>query len=144
MAKVVSVNISKKKGTIKQPIEEGFFKINHGLDGDAHAGDWNRQVSFLAVESIEKVGNKEIGLGPGKFAENITTEGVCLYKLPIGIRIEIGDVVFEVTQVGKECHFGCEIRKKLGDCIMPKEGIFAKVLQEGKIKTGDTIKIIYR
>lgn len=116
--------------------------MGHG--GGAHAGDWNRQVSFLAVESIEKVGNKEIGLGPGKFAENITTEGVCLYKLPIGIRIEIGDVVFEVTQVGKECHFGCEIRKKLGDCIMPKEGIFAKVLQEGKIKTGDTIKIIYR
>lgn len=143
MAKVVSVNISEKKGTVKHPIESGLFKINHGLEGDAHAGNWHRQVSFLAAESIDKM--KALGaegLSSGVFAENITTEEIILYKLPIGTKMKIGEVIFEVTQIGKECHLGCEIRKLIGDCIMPREGIFGKVLTEGWIKAGDDIEIL--
>ncbi|MBU3160391.1 MOSC domain-containing protein [Clostridium frigoris] len=142
MAKVIAVNISEKKGVIKHPIEKGFFKFNHGLEGDAHAGDWHRQVSFLGVESIVKMKAKgALGLCSGKFAENITTEGIILYELPVGTKIKIGKVVLEVTQIGKECHAGCEIMKLVGDCIMPREGIFAKVLEEGYIKAGDEIVV---
>jgi len=142
MAKVTAVNISEKKGVIKHPIEKGLFKFNHGLLGDAHAGNWHRQVSFLGVESINKMKAAGAeGLSAGKFAENITTEGIILYELTVGTKLKIGDVVLEVTQIGKECHLGCEIRKLVGDCIMPREGIFAKVLEEGYIKAGDDIVV---
>ncbi|MBU3215520.1 MOSC domain-containing protein [Clostridium estertheticum] len=142
MAKVIAVNISEKKGVVKHPIEKGFFKFNYGLEGDAHAGDWHRQVSFLGVESIDKMKAKGTqGLSAGKFAENITTEGIILYELPIGTKLKIGEVVLEVTQIGKECHAGCEIMKLVGDCIMPREGIFAKVLEAGYIQAGDDILV---
>jgi len=143
MAKVIAVNISEKKGEIKHPIEKGFFKENHGLVGDAHAGNWHRQVSLLGNESIEKMKNLGMeGLCTGKFAENLTTEGICLYELPVGTKLKIGEVVMEVTQIGKECHVGCQIRQLAGDCIMPREGIFTKILTEGWIKSGDEIQVI--
>lgn len=140
MAKVIAVNISETRGVIKHPMEQGFFKYNHGLNGDAHAGDWHRQVSLLGVESIDKM--KALGaegLSEGKFAENITTEGILVYELPIGTKLKIGEVILEVTQIGKKCHTGCEIMKLVGDCIMPREGIFTRVLSEGWIKPGDSI-----
>ncbi|MGK0466370.1 MOSC domain-containing protein [Clostridium sp.] len=142
MAKVNAVNISEKKGVIKHPIEKGFFKFNHGLEGDAHAGKWHRQVSFLGEESIEKMRATGVeGLCSGNFAENITTEGIVLFELPIGTKLRVGEVLFEVTQIGKECHKGCEIMKLVGECIMPKEGIFARVLEEGYVKGGDEILV---
>jgi MOSC domain-containing protein YiiM len=143
VSKVIAINISEEKGVIKNPIERGFFKINHGLDGDAHAGNWHRQVSLLGIESIKKM--KAVGidsLATGQFAENITTEGLTLYELPIGTKLKIGEVLFEVTQIGKECHKGCKIKDLVGECIMPKEGIFAKVLEEGYIKSGDNIEVV--
>jgi MOSC domain-containing protein YiiM len=143
MAKVIAVNISEKKGVVKHPIEKGFFKVNHGLEGDAHAGNWHRQVSLLGDESIEKVRAMGVkGLCSGKFAENITTEGIILYKLPVGTKLKIGEVIMEVTQIGKECHLGCEIRNLIGDCVMPREGIFTKVLTEGWIYPGDEIEVL--
>ena len=143
MAKVVEVNISERKGVVKHPTQKGFFKINHGLEGDAHAGEWHRQVSFLAQESIDKMTALGAeGLTPGKFAENITTEGMVLYTLPIGTKLKAGEAEFEVTQIGKECHKGCEIRKLVGDCVMPREGIFARVLKEGWVQVGDNIEIV--
>lgn len=142
MAVVKAVNISEKKGEIKHPIEKGFFKINHGLVGDAHAGEWHRQVSLLGTESIEKMKASGVqGLCSGKFAENITTEGICLYEIPVGTRLKIGEVTLEVTQIGKECHLGCQIRQLVGDCVMPREGIFGKVITEGYIKAGDDIVV---
>ena len=143
MSKVIAINISEEKGVTKNPIEKGFFKINHGLLGDAHAGDWHRQVSLLGIESIKKM--KAVGiesLSTGQFAENITTEGLTLYELPVGTKLKIGDVLLEVTQIGKECHKGCKIKELVGECIMPKEGIFAKVLEEGYIKASDNIVIV--
>ncbi len=142
MAKVTAVNISEKKGVIKHPIDKGFFKVNHGLEGDAHAGNWHRQVSFLGEESIDKMRATGVeGLCAGKFAENLTTEGIVLYELPVGTKLKVGEVLLEVTQIGKECHKGCEIRTLVGDCVMPREGIFAKVLEEGYIKAGDEILV---
>jgi len=143
MAKVVAINISKRKGIPKQEIKEGNFIEDFGLEGDAHAGKWHRQVSLLGIESINKM--KEIGikgLCVGKFAENITTEGIELYKLPVGTKLKIGETIQEVTQIGKECHTKCAIYHQVGNCVMPTEGIFTKVIKGGKIKTGDEIKII--
>lgn len=141
--KILAVNISEKKGVIKTPIDEGYFKIDHGLVGDAHAGNWHRQVSLLGIESINKMKALGIeGLCTGKFAENLTTEGIVLYELPIGTKLQIGETVQEVTQIGKECHVGCAIFQQIGSCIMPLEGIFTKVLKEGTIKPGDTIRVI--
>lgn len=143
MSIVTAVNISEKKGVVKHPIEKGYFKVNHGLEGDAHAGNWHRQVSLLGQESIDKMKASGVqGLCSGKFAENLTTEGIVLYELPIGTKMKIGEVILEVTQIGKECHQGCEIRKLVGDCVMPREGIFAKVLEAGFIKSGDKVEII--
>ena len=142
MARVIAVNISEKRGVVKHPIEKGFLKFNHGICGDAHAGEWHRQVSLLGVESIDKM--KALGaqgLSEGTFAENITSEGIILYELPIGTKLKIGDAVLEVTQIGKECHNGCEIRRLVGDCIMPREGIFTRVITEGWIKAGDSIVV---
>ena|SRR5690554_7586342 len=143
MAKVVAINISEKKGTIKKPIEEGRFIKGFGLEGDAHGGDWHRMVSLLAQESIDKMVALGIkGLDPGMFAENITTEGLELHSLPIGTRLKIGETLQEVTQIGKECHSGCAIKKQVGKCIMPTEGIFTIVLEEGTIRPGDTIEVL--
>ncbi|WKY48647.1 MOSC domain-containing protein [Eubacteriaceae bacterium ES3] len=141
--KVIAINISEKKGEMKKPIDEGVFVVNHGIEGDAHAGDWHRQVSLLAQESIDKmIALGADGLVPGNFAENITTEGICLYELPVGTKLKIGQTLQEVTQIGKKCHSGCEISKKVGDCVMPREGIFTVVLEGGIIKPGDTIEIL--
>ncbi|MEG0307202.1 MAG: MOSC domain-containing protein [Clostridium sp.] len=143
MARVIGINISVEKGVVKTPIEKGFFKVDFGLEGDAHGGNWHRQVSLLGDESIEKLRGKTIvKLTPGIFAENITTEGIILYELPIGTKLSIGQVLMEVTQIGKECHKGCEIMKTTGDCVMPREGIFTKVLKEGWIEPGDEIVIL--
>ncbi|MBF7096967.1 MOSC domain-containing protein [Alkalibacter mobilis] len=143
MAKVIAINISRKKGVIKEPVPKGEFIVGFGLTDDAHGGDWHRQVSLLGQESIDSMVKKGAdGLSPGVFAENITTEGLDLYKLPIGTKIRIKDVLLEVTQIGKECHKGCEIMKKVGDCVMPREGIFAVVLEGGTIYPGDEIDLI--
>jgi len=143
MAKVVAINISEKKGVPKTPIDEGEFIVDFGLKGDAHGGNWHRQVSLLGKESIDKVAALGIkGLCTGKFAENITTEGIELYSLPVGTKLKIGEVVLEVTQIGKECHQKCAIFRKVGNCVMPKEGIFAKVLKSGVIRKGDDIEVI--
>lgn len=140
--KVLAVNISEKKGMFKKPIEQGEFKVDHGLSGDAHAGNWHRQVSLLGIESINKMKALGIeGLSSGKFAENLTTEGLELWKLPVGTRLKIGETEQEVTQIGKECHVKCEIFQKIGSCIMPTEGIFTKVLKGGIIKPGDEIEV---
>lgn len=142
-AKVISVNTSKEKGVIKQAIGQGDFKENSGLEGDAHAGKWHRQVSLLGLESFKKMENEGVeDLQPGIFAENITTEGIKLYQLPIGTRLKIGESIQEVTQIGKKCHSGCEISQKVGKCVMPTEGIFTQVIQEGRVKEGDSIEIL--
>ena len=143
MAQVIGINISEKKGVPKTTIDQGEFNVDFGLKGDAHGGNWHRQVSFLGQESIDKMTELGIkGLCTGKFAENITTKGITLYTLPIGTRLTIGEVEFEVTQIGKECHQKCAIYHQIGDCIMPKEGIFAKVIRGGKVKKGDRIDIL--
>lgn len=143
MARVLAINISEKKGIPKKTVESGMLVENHGIEGDAHAGNWHRQVSFLGKESIEKMQDLGIkGLCSGKFAENITTEGIELYKLPIGAQLKIGDTLLEVTQIGKECHQKCAIYHQVGDCVMPKEGIFARVLKGGVVKAGDEISIL--
>lgn len=141
--KIVSIAKSNKKGTRKVQIEKASLIPEHGLEGDAHAGTWHRQVSFLAAESIEKARKKGLDVTFGDFAENIATEGVNWEKLPIGTRLEIGDTALvEITQIGKECHNKCAIYYMAGDCIMPREGIFAKVLKAGKIHSGDSIRIV--
>ena len=142
--KVTAVSISKKKGIPKTNVDSANFIENYGIEGDIHAGSWHRQVSFLAVESINKM--RESGLPklrPGAFAENITTEFLKLPDLKIGSRIKIGDeALIEITQIGKECHTRCAIYVKAGDCVMPKEGIFAKVTKSGKIFNGDEVIIL--
>lgn len=140
--KVIDVSISEKKGTKKHTVPFVNLIEDFGIEGDAHAGKWHRQVSLLAKESMENMKKKLPTLKAGDFAENILTEGIILYKLPIGTILKIGDCLLEVTQIGKECHLGCEIRHIVGDCVMPREGIFTKVLKGGKIKSGDKIEII--
>ena len=143
IGKVLEVNVSDRKGIIKTPIEVGKLKVDFGIEGDAHGGNWHRQVSLLAQESIDKM--KVMGLPDlehGDFAENITTEGLVLFELPVGTVFKMGTAIMEVTQIGKECHKGCAIKQKVGNCIMPTEGIFAKVLHEGEVKQGDEIRII--
>lgn len=143
MAKVVAINISRRKGIPKDQIKEGVFIEDFGLEGDAHAANWHRQVSLLAQESIDKaIEMGADGLEPGKFAENITTEGIVLYELPVGTQLKIGETIQEVTQIGKECHQKCAIFYTVGDCVMPKEGIFTKVVKGGIVKPGDDIEII--
>lgn len=143
MAKVVSVNVSVKKGTPKTPVKEADLRCNCGLVEDAHAGPGIRQVSLLGEESYKKVKNSgfaKICMKQGSFGENITTKGLTLYKLPLGTELKIGEVVLEVSKIGKECHSPCEIRKKAGICILPREGIFAVVKKGGKIKPGNKIR----
>ena len=147
--KIVSINVSPKKGTRKIPVPEALLRENFGIEGDAHASSsWHRQVSLLAMESIGKAQcslakkGAERALAPGDFAENITTEGLALAELPVGTKLLIGQSLAEVTQIGKRCHEKCEIYKLAGDCIMPKEGIFVKVLSEGMIKIGDPVAVL--
>lgn len=141
--RVVSIAISKKKGTRKVPVEETYLLQDHGLEGDAHAGPWHRQVSFLAAESIEKARTDGLDVTFGDFAENIATSGIEWKKVPIGTRVKLGDsALVEITQIGKECHNKCAIYYMAGDCIMPREGIFARVLKGGRIRRGDDIHIV--
>ncbi len=142
-ARIVAVSISEKKGEKKKNIPVGRLIENRGLDQDAHAGDWHRQVSLLDMESIEKIRNKGMTVGPGDFAENITTTGVRLWELPIGTQIQLGaEVLVSVTQIGKECHSRCAIFHQVGDCVMPREGIFARVISGGEIQPGDAIAVL--
>ena len=139
---IISVNISDRKGVRKKPVKEVILKTDYGIGNDVHASsEWHRQVSLLALESINKMQGSGLNVAPGNFAENITTEGIELSKLPVGARLEIGDSEIEISQIGKDCHERCSIYYQAGDCIMPKEGVFAKVIKGGKIRAGDIIKL---
>jgi MOSC domain-containing protein YiiM len=141
--KIVSIAVSKKKGTTKTPVEEAYLVKEHGLEGDAHSGPWHRQVSLLASESIDQANAQGLNVSFGDFAENIATVGVDWKTLPIGTRVRLGaQVLVEITQIGKECHNRCAIYYKAGDCIMPREGVFARVLEAGSIRCGDPIEIL--
>ena len=143
MAKVIAVCRSSKKGTKKKLIDEGDLREGYGLVGDAHADcSTHRQVSLLALESINKMKNLGFDIGSGDFAENLTTEGIGLAALPVGTYLSIGkEAILEVTQIGKECHSGCAIFRQIGKCIMPKEGVFVRVIRGGSVKVGDPIRI---
>lgn len=141
VGRVVAVCTSSKKGVRKKNVGEGELVVESGLAGDAHAGPWHRQVSLLALESIEKMRALGLQVGPGDFAENITTEGLDLPSLPIGTRLRVGPSELEVTQIGKECHTRCAIYYQAGDCVMPREGIFVRVLKGGQIEVGDEIVV---
>lgn len=141
--KVRAVCISEAKGTQKHEVDEVYLEKEHGIVGDAHAGKWHRQVSLLAAESIAKTQEAlDYKLANGDFAENIVTEGIVLYTLPVGTKLQIGEAEGEVTQIGKECHHGCAIRELAGDCVMPREGIFIRVNKPGKVRPGDEIKVL--
>jgi len=138
MATVEAVCVSAKKGVPKKNVGRALFVENFGVEADAHGGGWHRQVSLLALESIETMRAKGLDVSAGSFAENVTTRGVDLARLPLGTRLKLGEsVLLEVTQIGKKCHAPCAIRQAAGDCVMPKEGIFAKVLRGGVVKVGD-------
>lgn len=146
LARVISINLSTKKGEQKTPVQSAVFKKEWGIEGDAHAGTWHRQVSLLANESIDQMRAQAHAAGLelhyGDFAENVTTEGIEVKKLPVGTRIQIGaQVVLQITQIGKECHQGCAIREKAGDCVMPREGVFARVIEGGTVSVGDAITV---
>ena len=143
MAKVLSVCISEKKGEQKHEIEKAYFEKNHGIIGDAHAGNWHRQISLLGKESVSKLQHAiTVPLPSGAFAENVLTEGIILYEIPVGTKFRIGEALCEVTQIGKECHNDCAIRQACGDCVMPREGIFAVVLDPGWVQAGDDLTIV--
>jgi MOSC domain-containing protein YiiM len=135
----MSVCVSRNKGERKTPVKEVELRPGHGIVGDAHAGDWHRQVSLLAIESIRKMQQLGLHVTSGDFAENITTAGIDLMTLPIGARLQVGSSLLEITQIGKECHTRCAIYHQAGDCVMPKEGIFARVLTGGTVQAGDPI-----
>lgn len=142
MNAVRAVCISENKGETKTPVPTITLKENYGVVNDAHAdSETHRQVSLLAMESIDKMQGKGLILKPGDFAENITTEGIDLTALPVGTRLHVGGALLEMSQIGKECHAGCAIRDQVGDCIMPREGIFARVIRGGEVRAGDTISI---
>ncbi|GFE61798.1 MOSC domain-containing protein [Geobacter sp. AOG2] len=142
MAQVDAVCISEKKGERKTPVSRVELRENHGIVGDAHAGDWHRQVSLLAQESIAKMQALGLDVHAGDFAENITTSGIELVSLPVGSRLQVGETLLEVTQIGKECHTRCAIYYQAGDCVMPKEGIFARVITGGVIRPGDGVEVV--
>jgi len=146
MAKVIAVCKSEKKEIKKEDVREGYLRKDYGLTDDAHA-DYNtpRQVSLLAIESINKMRGQGFDVAPGDFAENLTTEGLELASLPIGTRISIGkDVLLEISQIGKKCHTGCAIFREVGKCVMPQEGVFARVIRGGFVRAGDSIETIKR
>lgn len=140
MAQVTAVCISEKKGTRKHPVPSIQVRVDHGILGDAHAGRWHRQISLLAQESVDAMGGCGLTLAPGDFAENILTQGIELKTLPVGAVLRVGETRLQVTQIGKECHNDCEIRRLTGKCVMPTEGIFAVVLREGTIRPGDLVE----
>lgn len=143
MGEVLAVCISEVRGTSKHPVEQIHLIPNHGIEGDAHAGNWHRQVSLLAAESVEQMQRRvTIALQPGDFAENILTRGIDLKNLPVGTLLRLGSAQGEVTQIGKECHADCAIRQQVGDCVMPREGIFLRVRKEGWVRPGDQIQIL--
>ncbi len=142
MGKVMAVCISEKKGTQKRNVHEALFIEDFGLEKDAHAGKWHRQVSLLSYEKIQEFKEKGAPVEDGAFGENLIVRGIDFKKLPVGTRFQCGNVVLEMTQIGKECHSGCEIYKIMGDCIMPREGVFAKVLRGGRIREGDELTVI--
>ena len=133
--KILSINISLKKGEQKVPVQEAELQVDHGIVGDAHAGNWHRQISMLADEDVETMRGQGIELNFGDFAENITTSGIELHTLPVGTRLNLGECEVEVTQIGKECHHGCAIYQAVGDCVMPRKGIFVKVIRGGSISS---------
>jgi MOSC domain-containing protein YiiM len=140
MAKIIAVCTSSKKGVPKKDVKQAEAKVDWGLVGDAHAANWHRQISLLAIESIDKMRACGLKVHPGSFAENLTTEGIDLLSLPVGSRVQVGDsVILEITQHGKICHDKCAIYYKAGDCVMPREGIFARVIQGGLIQAGDAL-----
>jgi len=142
LPRVVAVCVSANKGEKKRPVEAGLLRENHGIDGDAHAGPWHRQISLLACESIDRMRALGLDVAAGDFAENITTEGINLPALPLGTRLAIGQAFVEVTQIGKECHTRCAIYHQAGDCVMPREGIFVKVLKGGMVRPGDLVQFL--
>ncbi len=140
---IKAISISEKRGTRKSNVASARLKTDFGIEGDAHGGDWHRQISLLAAESIAKMKAKGADVGPGDFAENITTDRIDLLSLDMGGRLRLGATAeIEITQFGKECHTRCEIFKQVGDCVMPREGIFAKVIKPGPIKPGDSIEVL--
>jgi MOSC domain-containing protein YiiM len=141
--RIVAVSVSNRKGIKKSNLPEGKLLEDEGLDGDAHAGDWHRQVSLLAMESIDKIREKGLDVSPGDFAENITTSGLKIWELPLGTRLAVGsEALLEVTQIGKECHDRCAIYHQVGDCVMPREGVFTRVLRGGTIRPGDEVRVL--
>ena len=143
MAEVTAVNISKEKGVRKESVPYIDLKLRHGIVGDAHAGDWHRQISLLADESVDTMRKAcPIELDAGIFAENINTRGITLKTLPVGTRLRVGETELEVTQIGKQCHNDCAIKKATGKCVMPTEGIFAIVVKEGRVRAGDAIEVL--
>ena len=143
MAEVTAVNISREKGVRKESVPYIDLKLRHGIVGDAHAGDWHRQISLLADESVDTMRKAcPIELDAGIFAENINTRGITLKTLPVGTRLRVGETELEVTQIGKQCHNDCAIKKATGNCVMPTEGIFAIVVKEGRVRAGDTIEVL--
>lgn len=143
MAKIAAICISEIRGIQKHEIPEAYLRAGHGIEGDAHAGSWHRQVSLLSVDSVAKLQEKlDFELKHGAFAENILVEGMAVHTLPVGTHLRIGEALCEVTQIGKECHSDCAIRKAAGDCVMPREGIFVKVLESGRIAKGDAVEVV--
>ena len=142
MSKVLAICISKHKGTLKNEVSEANFIEEFGIEGDAHAGTWHRQVSLLAFEKIDDFRNKGGNVDFGAFGENLVVDGIELHKLPVGQQLQVGEVLLEVTQIGKECHDKCAIYYQVGECIMPKNGIFTRVLKGGKVKVGDQCTLI--
>lgn len=142
IGKVLAISVSETKGVPKTSIPEAMLIEDFGIEGDAHGGKWHRQISLLANESVDKMRAQGVkGLCSGKFAENITTEGIELFTIPVGTKLYIGSTLHEVTQIGKECHHGCAIKAQVGACVMPKEGIFTRVLVGGIIRVGDEIRL---
>lgn len=140
---IVAVSTSRHKGKKKKNLPACKLVKDKGLEGDAHAGDWHRQVSLLAMESIAKIREQGLDVAPGDFAENLTTSGILVWKLPLGTRMAVGSqALLEVTQIGKECHDRCAIYHQVGDCVMPREGIFTRVLRGGTVKPGDEVLIL--
>ena len=143
MAKVLAVCVSEVKGVQKHPVERAELRENHGIVGDAHAGTWHRQVSILGIDSVKKLQEKiTLELKPGDFAENILVEGLTVYELPVGTKLYLGTALCQVTQIGKTCHYDCAIRKAAGDCVMPREGIFVRVLEGGEVRPGDSLTVL--
>ena len=142
MGKIIGICISEKRGTAKHEIEEAILAKDWGIQGDAHAGHWHRQVSLLSYEKIEKFRKKGADIGLGAFGENLIVSGYDFRSLPVGTRFRCGDAILEMTQIGKECHSHCEIYKRMGECIMPREGVFAVVLEGGTIRKGDNLEIM--